>query len=396
MGTGTHAGNRKIAWLSPLPPQRSGIAYYSYSLIKALKPHLDIDLYYDTELPALELRNEFDVYPIHLFPERREAYDEVIYHLGNHSGFHKTIYQLAWKYPGTIVLHDYNLSAFMHDAFYLQADWQLYEQALVDSNGERDHHGLLGLVPQLRRNVNGLPMSHAVVNKSRKVIVHHQWLKHQFNNNDHIDVIPLFGEISFSPTLEQIARFREKFSIKDTHFLISCLGFVNRNKLPELQVKVVKKLLAQGFPVHLLFAGETSPEVRALQEEVEASEFRKYITFAGYLDETDYLSALFAADVVINLRNPSMGEGSLTLVHALAAAKPTIISDANQYTEFPDKVCWKLTHDENEAELLCDYLTVLLSNKNVRAALSENAVNYVKSVFAIEKIVRHWLRVISK
>jgi glycosyltransferase involved in cell wall biosynthesis len=390
MGTGTHAGNRKIAWLSPLPPQRSGIAYYSYSLIKALKPHLDIDLYYDTELPALELRNEFDVYPIHLFPERREAYDEVIYHLGNHSGFHKTIYQLAWKYPGTIVLHDYNLSAFMHDAFYLQADWQLYEQALVDSNGERDHHGLLGLVPQLRRNVNGLPMSHAVVNKSRKVIVHHQWLKHQFNNNDHIDVIPLFGEISFSPTLEQIARFREKFSIKDTHFLISCLG------LPELQVKVVKKLLAQGFPVHLLFAGETSPEVRALQEEVEASEFRKYITFAGYLDETDYLSALFAADVVINLRNPSMGEGSLTLVHALAAAKPTIISDANQYTEFPDKVCWKLTHDENEAELLCDYLTVLLSNKNVRAALSENAVNYVKSVFAIEKIVRHWLRVISK
>jgi glycosyltransferase involved in cell wall biosynthesis len=396
MGTGTHAGNRKIAWLSPLPPQRSGIAYYSYSLIKALKPHLDIDLYYDTELPALELRNEFDVYPIHLFPERREAYDEVIYHLGNHSGFHKTIYQLAWKYPGTIVLHDYNLSAVMHDAFYLQADWQLYEQALVDSNGERDHHGLLGLVPQLRRNVNGLPMSHAVVNKSRKVIVHHQWLKHQFNNNDHIDVIPLFGEISFSPTLEQIARFREKFSIKDTHFLISCLGFVNRNKLPELQVKVVKKLLAQGFPVHLLFAGETSPEVRALQEEVEASEFRKYITFAGYLDETDYLSALFAADVVINLRNPSMGEGSLTLVHALAAAKPTIISDANQYTEFPDKVCWKLTHDENEAELLCDYLTVLLSNKNVRAAQSENAVNYVKSVFAIEKIVRHWLRVISK
>jgi hypothetical protein len=46
--------------------------------------------------------------------------------------------------------------------------------------------------------------------------------------------------------------------------------------------------------------------------------------------------------------------------------------------------------------LLCDYLTVLLSNKNVRAALSENAVNYVKSVFAIEKIVPHWLRIINK
>lgn len=389
-------GNRRIAWLSPLPPQRSGIAHYSYTLVKALKPHLDIDLYYDTELPVLELRNEFDVYPIQLFPERREAYDEVIYHLGNNSRFHKTIYQLAWKYPGTIVLHDYNLSAFMHDAFFMQADWQLYEQALVNSNGERDHHGLMGLVPQLRRNVSGLPMSDAVVNRSRKVVVHHRWVKNQFSNNDHVEVIPLYYELGLSPTPAQIAQFREKFGISDTHFLIACMGFVNRNKLPELQVSVVKKLLAQGFPVHLFFAGETSPEVRPLQEEVEASEFRKHITFAGYLDETDYFSALFASDVVINLRNPSMGEASATLMHALAAAKPAIISDANQYTEFPDRVCWKLPHDEHEAELLCDYLSVLLSNKNVRAAMSENAANYFNSVFTLEKVVPQWLRLIKK
>jgi len=390
----THA-NRRIAWLSPLPPQKSGIANYSYWLIKALKPHLDIDLFYDTELPAPELQDEFDVYPIEQFPERREAYDDVIYHLGNHSGFHKKIYQLAWKFPGTVVLHDYNLSAFMHDSFYLQADWQLYEQALVNNHGEAEHKGLTGLVPQLRRNVNGLPMSYAVVNRSRKVVVHHRWVKNQFSNNDHIEVIPHFAKINFSPTAADIEKFREKFSIKDNHFLVSCLGFVNRNKLPELQVRVIKQLLAQGFPVHLLFAGEASPEVRPLQAEVEASEYRGYITFTGYLDEEDYFSALFASDVLINLRNPSMGEASGTLMHALAAAKPAIVSDNNQYKEFPDKVCWKLTHDENEAQLLCDYLAVLLSNKNVRAAMSENAANYVKSVFALEKVVPQGLRVIG-
>ena len=396
METSTHEANRRIAWLSPLPPQKSGIANYSYWLVKALKPYLAIDLYYDTELPVPELKNEFDHYPISMFPERRETYDEVIYHLGNHSGFHKKIYQLAWRFPGTIVLHDYNLSAFMHDSFYLQADWQLYEQALVNNKGEPERKGLQGLVPQLRRNVNGLPMSHAVVNKSRKVVVHHRWVKHQFSNNEHIEVIPHFAKINSPPTLVQLEKFREKFSIKRTHFLISCLGFINRNKLPELQVRVIKKLLAQGFPVHLLFAGETSPEVRDLQAAVEASEYRKYITFTGYLDEPDYFSALFASDVIINLRNPSMGEASGTLMHALAAAKPAITSDTNQYKEFPDRVCWKVTHDENEAELLCDYLTVLLSNKNVRTAMSENAANYVKNVFALEKIVPRWLRVIEK
>ena len=386
----------RIAWLSPLPPQKSGIANYSYWLIKALKPHLDIDLYYDTELPLPELQDEFDVYPMSEFPERGETYDDAIYHLGNHSGFHKKIYQLAWKFPGTIVLHDYNLSAFMHDSFYLQADWQLYDQALVNNNGEAEHKGLTGLVPQLRRNVNGLPMSYAIVNRSRKVVVHHRWVKNQFSNNDHIAVIPHFARINLSPTLDQIEKFKSKFSIKGDHFLISCLGFVNRNKLPELQVRVVKKLLAQGFPVQLLFAGETSPEVRSLQAEVEGSADREYITFTGYLDEAEYFSALVASDVVINLRNPSMGEASGTLMHALAAGKPAIVSDSNQYREFPDKVCWKLTHDENEEQLLCDYLTVLLSNKNVRAAMSENAANYVKSVFALDKVVPQWLRVIGK
>jgi glycosyltransferase involved in cell wall biosynthesis len=389
-------GNRKIAWLSPLPPQKSGIATYSYWLVKALKPHLDIDLYYDTELPDAELQKEFEIYPMSLFPERHDLYDEVIYHLGNNTDFHKKIYQLAWKFPGTIVLHDYNLSAFMHDSFYLQADWQLYEQALVNSNGEPERKGLQGLVPQLRRNVSGLPMSYAVVNKSRKVIVHHRWVKNQFSNNDHIEVIPMYAKIDISPTADEIEKFREKFAVKDTHFLISCLGFINSNKLPELQVKVVKKLLAHGIPVRLLFAGETSPGVRSLQTEVEASDYREYITFTGYLDEIDYFSALFASDVIINLRNPSMGEASLTLMHALAAAKPAIISDLNQYREFPDRVCWKLTHDENEAELLFEYLTVLLSNKNVRTAISENAANYVKNRFTLEKVVPQWLRVIKK
>lgn len=389
-------GNRKIAWLSPLPPQKSGIATYSYWLVKALKPHLDIDLYYDTQLPDAELQKEFEIYPMSLFPERHDIYDEVIYHLGNNTDFHKKIYQLAWRFPGTIVLHDYNLSAFMHDSFYLQADWQLYEQALVNSNGEPERKGLQGLVPQLRRNVSGLPMSYAVVNKSRKVIVHHRWVKNQFSNNDHIEVIPMYAKIDIPPTADEIEKFREKFAVKDTHFLISCLGFINSNKLPELQVKVVKKLLAHGIPVRLLFAGETSPGVRSLQTEVEASDYRGYITFTGYLDEIDYFSALFASDVIINLRNPSMGEASLTLMHALAAAKPAIISDLNQYKEFPDRVCWKVTHDENEAELLFEYLTVLLSNKNVRAAMSENAANYVKNGFALEKVVPQWLRVIKK
>ena len=384
----------KIAWLSPFPPQRSGIANYSYWLVKSLRPHLDLDLYCDGP-DFEELSSEFNVLRLSEFPQRHQKYDDVVYHLGNNSLFHKQIYKFAWNYPGTIVLHDYNLSAFMHDAFYLQSDWQLYEQALVNPNGESEGRKLSALLPPLRRNVGGFPMSHAVVKKSKKVVVHHRWIRDQLSDAGHVQVIPHFAKSNYEPAAEQTAQFKRRFGIHENHFVLTCLGFINSNKLPQLQVEVTKRLLAQGFPVHLLFAGETAPEVKRLQSEVEASDYRENITFTGYLDEIDYFSAVYSSDVMINLRNPSMGEASGTLMHALAAAKPAIVSDINQYNEFPDRVCWKVTHDENEAELLYEFLAALLSNRNVREALSENAIDYVNSVLALDRVIPHWLRLLS-
>ena len=389
------SSKQKIAWLSPLPPQKSGIANYSYWLVRALRPHLDIDLYFDGSELAPDLKNDFDVYPTSAFPQRRHEYKHAVYHLGNNSMFHKEIYKLAWNYPSTIVLHDYNLSAFMHDSFYLQSDWRLYEEALHDRNGDSDTRKPSGFMARLRRNVGAFPMSHAVVNKSRKAIVHHRWVKDQFAQDAAVHVIPHFSHIERRPTREQIADFKKRFRIKDDHFLIVCLGFINTNKLPHLQVAVAEKLLANGYPVHWLFAGETAPEVKRLEAEVQASEYREDITFTGYLDDAAYFSAVFAADLAINLRNPSMGEASGTLMHALAAATPAIVSDVNQYKEFPDRVCWKVPHDGNEAQLLYEYITVLLSNRDVREALSQNSADYVESVLALDRVAPQWVRVLS-
>jgi glycosyltransferase involved in cell wall biosynthesis len=386
---------RKVAWLSPLPPQKSGIANYSYWLVRALHSYVDVDLFFDGPELIAELKNEFDVYPLSTFLHRRHEYEEAVYHLGNNSEFHKEIYKLAWNYPSTIVLHDYNVSAFMHDSFYLRADWRLYEEALVTRDGNSDGTDLPRFLTRFRRNVGTLPMSHAIVDKSRKVIVHHRWVKDQFAPDAAVHVIPHFAHIGKLPTAEQLENFKKKFRIDERNFLIVCLGFINSNKLPQLQVEVAQRLLAHGYPVHWLFAGETAPAVKQLESQVRSSDYAENITFAGYMDESDYYSALFSADVAINLRNPSMGEASGTLMNALAAGIPVIVSDVNQYREFPDQVCWKLAHDGNEAQLLFEYITVLLANRNVREALSRNSADYVESVLALERVAPEWVRVLS-
>jgi len=384
----------KIAWLSPFPPQKSGIANYSYWLVKALKTHVDIDLYYDSEPPSAELQSDFDVYPLNDFAERYATYDQAVYHLGNNRDFHKRIYEFAWDLPGTVVLHDYNLSAFMHDAFYRQ-NYELYRQALPNGSSDEARKGIQALIHRLVPETHKHPMSHAVVSRSKKVIVHHRWVKNQFADNEHIEVIPHFAKLNCKPTSEQIRSLKGKLGIRDAHFVLTCLGFINPNKLPRLQIEVVKRLLDDGYPVQMIFAGEPAPEVKELVTEVRSGKYHEHVIFTGYQNEVDYFSSIFASDVIINLRNPSMGEASGTLMHALAAARPTIISDTNQYREFPDKVCWKLAHDENQAEVLYAYIVALLSDKKLRAAISGNSADYVRNVLGWEKITAEWKRIIS-
>jgi glycosyltransferase involved in cell wall biosynthesis len=386
----------KIAWLSPLPPQRSGIANYSYWLTQALKTQADIDLYYDIEAPIAAIRDEFEVYPLTEFAERYKNYEEVIYHLGNHSDFHKGIYKLAWHFPGTVVLHDYNINPFMHDAFYCRNEQQLYRQTLLEGYGDDGLEEFRALTFGRSAATSNFPMSHAVVGRSKKALVHHRWVKNQFANNEHIEVVPLLAKLDHRPSAEEIKLFKKRLSISDTHFVVSCLGFINNNKLPKLQVDVVARLIDDGYPVQMVFAGEPAPDVRSLEQKVRTGKYAKSITFTGYQDEADYYRALFASDIVINLRNPSMGEASLTLMHALAAAKPTIISNTNQYREFPDKVCWKLSHDGHEEEVLYQYIKALLSDRSLRMTISNNAQEYVRNVLSWEKIIAQWMRIILR
>jgi len=385
---------RRIAWVSPFPPQRTGIANYSYLLVKELRTTFEIDLYYESEPPCAELQNLFATYPLSVFEGRRQQYDRVVYHLGNNSEFHAGIYRVAWNFPGTIVLHDYDLSGFMSEAF-LRWHPDLFFQALANGSDRGHRQQVEALFQKVVSRAHHLPMSHAIVNRSKKVIVHHRWVKKQFDDEQHIVVIPLFAKLNCIVTDENVSAFRRRVGIKDDHFVIVCLGFVNQNKLPQLQIDVVQGLRKEGYPVQLVFAGEPAPELKDLVTAVASGELREYVIFTGYQSELDYFAAIAAADVIINLRNPSMGEGSLTLMHALAAGKPTIVSDANQYREFPDKVCWKLVHDQNENELLFEYLKRLLSEPQVRAAMSANAVLYVENVLAMDRIREHWVRALE-
>ena len=79
----------KVAYYSPLPPSRSGIADYSALLLPALREHVDV---------VVAERGK-----------RAPDADVALYHVGNDPDAHDWIVDALLERPGVVVLHEYVL-----------------------------------------------------------------------------------------------------------------------------------------------------------------------------------------------------------------------------------------------------------------------------------------------
>src|SRR5882724_12551074 len=106
----------KLAYFSPLNPQRSGISDYSEELLPALAHEAEIDLFVDGFTPSnAEILARFRVFDYRREPaslQRLKTYDALLCHMGNSHRCHSGIYEIAWQNPAVIVFHDFALQHF--------------------------------------------------------------------------------------------------------------------------------------------------------------------------------------------------------------------------------------------------------------------------------------------
>ena len=72
----------------------------------------------------------------------------------------------------------------------------------------------------------------------------------------------------------------------------------------------------------------------------------------GFLDYRDFEAAIGACDLCTNLRYPTAGETSASLLRVLALGRPVVVSDYAQMAELPDEVVVKAPLGEDEVEAL--------------------------------------------
>ena len=104
----------RLAYLSPLPPERSGISDYSAELIPELYHYYDIDVVVDQESVSDQwIIDHCGIIDVQTFRDNSTEYDRVLYHFGNFQ-FHSYVFGLLLEVPGVVVLHDFYLSGADH------------------------------------------------------------------------------------------------------------------------------------------------------------------------------------------------------------------------------------------------------------------------------------------
>ena len=359
-----------MCFLSPIPPQQSGIADYSAQLLPYLFKYYDIDLVVGADDIKLL---DYPTRTIQWFQSNYNHYDRIIYHFGN-SQYHIYMISLLEQIPGIIVLHDFYLNDLLIHAKLLTKD-KLYQE-----------HGYQALL----KKTNEYPCNKSILNNALSVIVHSNYPKQLaskwYTNSSFLNwsVIPLL-----KPAINKANLLtKEQLHLPNEAFVVCSFGLITKNKKVDQIIEAYKNSsLYQDKNCYLVFVG-----AKDISQEI-LSESNIYST--DYTDFNTYQSYLNIANLAIQLRSNSRGETSAALLDCLNAGIATIANANGSTAELPKDVIYML-EDQFETVELTKALETLYTDKHKSQILSQNAKNYITEFHNPEKCALSYKDAIEK
>jgi glycosyltransferase involved in cell wall biosynthesis len=143
----------------------------------------------------------------------------------------------------------------------------------------------------------------------------------------------------------------------------------------------------------ILGAGRISHRAHKL---IERYKLHSRIRLTGWLSYEDYSQLLVASDLVIDMRYPSGAETSASLLRALAAGQPAIVSDQGSFAELPDSVAVKIEVGPGEQTRLAAALAELAANPSLRLTMSNAALDYANSTLRLDEAARSYIDTVQE
>jgi glycosyltransferase involved in cell wall biosynthesis len=363
----------RIAFVSPLPPQRSGVADYSHRLLRELVLLVDVDAFVDVRYGLSEAPSGALLRPLHVFEQveaARGGYDAVVVCLGN-SEHHAGALALLSKRPAVVLAHEVRLTG-------LYA-WSALERPDVEPRTFREAlHGMYPnrLPPELGQNGwldfpeydrHGVLMAREAIARSTQYLVHSSYavtlarLDADVSDRSKIGVVP-FGfpnpaEFAFPrPHEALVATFGLVAPIKQTAKVVEAFALVAEQR-PDAALAVVGPSVS-------------TEETERIRKAAARRGMSERVRVTGDLPPQRFRSWLQRTTVAVELRAASNGESSASVADCLAAGVPTIATAVGSTRELPTD-CFVGVERDVSAVNLAEEIKSLLEDPERRRRLGE-------------------------
>lgn len=396
----------KIAYWSPLSPQATGVADYSEELLPYLAEGAEIHLFTDGYEPTHpDIRGAFPWYPAKDYEKiaAREHFDLNLYQIGN-SSYHRYALNTALRFPGMVVLHDLVLQHLFLGLSVERGDIQLYISEMKRAYGERG--AALGrqiaaaLGSELIRSK--FPLCERVVERSYGVLVltrHMQsWLQRRFGA---MPVGKFIGRAPhhYAPPESLItvskAEARRILGLPPDAFLISSFGLVTRAKRIDRALEGFRRFARKWPASRFMIVGEVQKGF-PIEELTSHPDIRAKVAVTGHQPMDRFYLYMLASDAVVNLRFPSTGELSGTLIRALGMGKPVLVSNTGPFSEFPEYTVVRIDLGPPEVREISDAFELLASRPELSEAMGRFARRHVEETYSLRAEALAYLSFINQ
>jgi SAM-dependent methyltransferase len=170
--------------------------------------------------------------------------------------------------------------------------------------------------------------------------------------------------------------FRHRLGLDELTPLVGVFGYLKPYKRIAESLRAFRRLLRLVPNVKMILVGEPHPEF-PVESMIRSMGLSANVRVLGFAPIEDFVGYLGACDIVLNLRFPTVGESSGTLLRSLGLGNAVMVSDLGSFAEFPDDICLKVPVGEGEEDLIFEYLNLLVSRPEVARLLGDRAKVWV-------------------
>lgn len=393
----------KIAYFSPLSPERSGISDFSEELIYELKKYNDIVLFTARPIKNKKIVNDFVNYRIKDYADNKtsENCDIYIYQAGNNLRFHKEIIDTFKSHTGILEIHDFSMHHYLVADTYAIKDYKGYIDVMKYCHGIQGENVAKQFISGKIQAPWDNPMFNMrfTVNKhlidlAQAVIVHSDMAKQMVKAiapDKNVICIQLHTDEIVENFEDYKVRSKKKIGVHEETLLFGSFGYATIAKriIPTLVALSKFKENNPDIDFRYFIVGEVQIDgIRAIIKKLKLVD---HVKITGFVDLEEFKDYMGACDICINLRFPTQGESSATLHRMLGRGKPVLVTDIGTFEEYPDDIVFKVGYGENEVNDILTILSRLSLDKKLLHETGIKTIAFAKKYCDLQKNAKRYL-----